>query len=281
MPDIHPASVVEPGSELADSVTVGPFCHLGPQVRIGPGTRLISHVTILGRTTLGAENTVWPYAALGGDPQDLKFEGEDSELVIGDHNDIREYVTIHKGTANDAGITRVGDHNLLMAHVHVGHDSVLCDHIVIANAVQLAGHVLVEDYASVGGASAIHHFVTIGSHAYIAGMTRVVQDVPPFMLVEGVPARIRGVNLVGLKRRGFDEQAENRCKDAWRRLFRNAHQNNGVGATAEALARLEADYPNDPCILALIVSLRHSAAGIYGRYREANRHDNRYANPVR
>ncbi len=281
MPEIHPSSVIERGAELADDVYVGPFCHVGPRVCVGPGTRLIGHVTVLGRTTMGEGNVVWPGAVIGGDPQDLKFDGEDSELVIGDHNDIRECVTIHKGTANDRGLTRIGDANLIMAYTHVGHDCVLGDHTVIANAVQLAGHIAIEDHASIGGATAIHHFVTIGSYAYVGGMTRIVQDVPPFMIVEGNPSRVRGVNVIGLKRHRFSQETEARLKDAWRKLYRNAHEQSGVGSTGAALAALEAAYPDDGHIAMLLDAVRRSAAGIHGRYREAHRADNRFTNPVR
>jgi len=280
MAEIHPTSVVEEGASLARDVEVGPFCHIGPGATIGPGTRLVSHVAIHGRTTLGAANTVWPFVTLGGDPQDLKFKGEDSELRIGDHNEIRECVTVHKGTAADNNITVVGSHNLIMNYAHIGHDCVLGDHVLITNAVQLAGHILVEDHAAVGGASAVHHFVTIGQYSYVGGMTRIVHDVPPFMFVEGNPSRVRGVNVVGLRRHTFPEATEEHLKDAWRRLYRRTSQAHGAGDSTAALAALETDYPDDWAIQALVDTVRRSAAGIYGRYREALRRDNRYYNPA-
>jgi UDP-N-acetylglucosamine acyltransferase len=281
MADIHPSAVIDEHAELADDVTIGPFCHVGANVAIGAGTTLMSHVAVHGRTTIGAGNTIWPFSTIGSDPQDLKYHGEDSELVIGDHNDIRECATIHRGTASDQNITRVGSHSLIMAYAHIGHDCILGDHVLITNAVQLAGHILVEDHAAIGGATAVHHFVSIGQYAYVGGMTRIVHDVPPFMFVEGNPARVRGVNVIGLRRHTFPEATEEHLKDAWRRLYKRTTQPNGVGESASALASLESDYPDDWCIRALIDAVRRSEAGVYGRYREALRQDNRYYNPVK
>ncbi|MEO1236425.1 MAG: acyl-ACP--UDP-N-acetylglucosamine O-acyltransferase [Planctomycetota bacterium] len=277
MPDLHPSAVVDPRAQLADDVRVGPFCVVGPKARLGAGTRLVSHVSIVGRTTLGENNTVWPHAVLGGDPQDLKFDGEDSQLVIGSHNEIRESVTIHKGTANDHGVTRVGDHNLVMAYAHLGHDGTVGNHCVIANAVQFAGHVVVEDHAVVGGATAVHHFVTLGQHCFLGGMTRVVADVPPFMVAEGNPAAIRRVNSTGLARRGFDADTVRHLKDAWKRLYGRRAQGH-AGQTASALEDLEDAYPHDACVLALVAHVRRSARGTFGRYRESLRGDDPQTN---
>ena len=280
MPDIHPLAYVDPKAILAEDVRVGPFCNVGPKAVLGPGTRLVSHVTIVGRTTLGENNTVWPQAVLGGDPQDLKFDGEDSQLIIGSHNEIRESVTIHKGTANDHGVTTVGDHNLIMAYAHLGHDCILGDHCVIANAVQFAGHVKVEDHVIIGGASAVHHFATLGQHAYIGGMTRCIHDMPPFMIAEGNPAVVRSVNSVGLTRRGFPPDTIAALKDAWKRLYR-ARNAGGAGQTAAALEALEDAYPHDACVLALVAQLRRTATGTHGRYREAQRKDRVWADRTR
>ncbi|MEM8738685.1 MAG: acyl-ACP--UDP-N-acetylglucosamine O-acyltransferase [Planctomycetota bacterium] len=280
MPDVHPSALVDPLAKLAEGVRVGPFCIVGPRVALGPGTRLVSHVSVLGRTTLGEHNTVWPHAVLGGDPQDLKFGGEDSQLVIGHHNEIREAVTIHKGTANDHGLTQVGDHNLIMAYAHVGHDGIIGNHCVIANAVQLAGHVLMEDHVVIGGASAVHHFVTLGKHAFIGGMTRVIADAPPFMIAEGNPAMIRRVNSVGLGRRGFDAGTIRHLKDAWKRLYRQTAEGR-AGRTAAALEDLEDAYPHDACIRDLVAHVRRSSSGTFGRYREALRSDDSRTNPAK
>lgn len=283
MSQIHPTAIVERGAELAEDVIVGPLCHVGPKVRIGAGTRLISHVTLLGRTTLGESNTIWPYTTLGGDPQDLKFKGEDSELIIGDRNEIRENVTIHKGTANDGNVTRIGNDNLLMVGCHVAHDCILGNHIILANAVQLAGHIVVEDHASIAGGSGVHHFITIGQYAYIGGLTRVIRDVPPFMVYEGNPARVRKVNTTLLERSKFPPEQIDRLKRAFRLLFGDgdSHGSRFVGHTAQALQTLDAQFPDDPCIQALLTSIRHSSDGLHGRYRESLRADNPHANPVK
>lgn len=305
MSNIHPTATIEPGATIADDAIVGPYCHVGPKVTIGAGTHLKSHVAVTGRTTLGEHNVVWPFAVLGGDPQDLKFKGEDSELVIGDHNQIRESVTIQKGTANDDNITRVGSHNLIMCYVHVGHDCIIGDHIVIANNVQLAGHILMEDHANIGGATAVHHFVTISEYAYVGGMTRIVADVPPYMLVEGNPSRVRRVNSTLLTRSGFDDETIDALKKAFRQLYHkeniggngqgnggngngtnggnggNAPAENTVGKSVEVLASLDIEYKDNKHIQHLVESIRRSQAGTHGRYREAHRKDNPFTNPVK
>jgi len=275
MPTIHSTSVVDDQAELADDVEVGPFCLVGPHVTIGPRTKLISHVAIHGRTQLGANNRIWTGAILGGDPQDLKYRGEETELVIGDDNQIRECVTIHLGTANGSGVTRIGSGNLLMAYVHVGHDSVIADHCIVANAVQLAGHIHLESHAAIGGASALHHFVTVGTSAYVAGMTRVVRDVPPYMVVEGNPARVRKVNTVGLARQNMPEAQINLLKKAHRTLY-NDQGDPHTDPQPARLEQLENAYPDNPHIAAVVNSLRRSADGVFGRYREALRQDNPY-----
>jgi UDP-N-acetylglucosamine acyltransferase len=281
MAQIHPTAVVETGAELAEDVVVGPFCHVGPKAVIGAGTRLLSHVAIHGRTTLGEANTVWPFVTLGGTPQDLKYKGEDSQLFIGNHNEVRENVTIHKGTDNDNGITIVGDHNLLMVGCHVGHDCILHDHIIMANSVLLAGHVEVKSHAAIGGAAALHHFVTVGEYAYVGGMTRIVADVPPFMLVEGNPARIRNVNKIKLLRYQFPEDQIAVLVGAFRRLFRHAENDQLPGRSNAVLAELEAEHSANPHIRLLVDAVRRSGEGIHGRYRETLRQDNTFTNPVR
>ncbi len=271
---IHPTSVVDEGANLAEDVHVGPHCYVGPHATLGRGCRLISHVAILGRTTLGEHNTLWPHATLGAQPQDLKYHGEETQLHIGNHNQFRENVTIHLGTENGGGVTRIGNDNLIMVAAHVAHDCCIGDHVVIANASLLAGHVHVQDHAVISGATAIQHYVTIGQYAYIAGMTRVVQDAPPFMVVEGNPARVRGVNTIGLERHRFDPQTVERLKEAHRRLYRGDEQPS-LAVMGEHIARLETDYPEDECLTLLTAFLKNMAGGFYGRYREAARADNR------
>ena len=272
---IHPSSVVDPKADLAHDVQVGPLCHIGRDVKIGPGTRLISHVVVLGPTEIGAANTIWPNATLGGDPQDLKYGGEPTRLVIGDHNQIRESVTMHRGTENDNGVTTIGNHNLFMAYVHVAHDCLIGNHVIIANGVALAGHISVEDFAAIGGETGVHHFVTIGQYAYIGGMCRLVTDVPPYMMVEGSPAKVRGINSIGLVRHGFSPETVDHLKDAYKRLFRNAAEGTGVGQMSENLIQIEKDYPDDPAIARLVCAIRKASAGVHGRYRESLRADDR------
>lgn len=276
MPKIHPTSVVDPKASIADDVEIGPLCHVGAKVTLGEGTRLVSHVVIIGRTTLGKNNTVWPQAVLGADPQDLKFKGEDSQLVIGDSNQIREAVTMQLGTENGGWYTRVGSHNLIMVGCHVAHDCEVGDHVVMANAVGLAGHVIVEDHASIGGAVGVHHFVTFGAHCFVGGMSRIVHDVPPFMIAEGDPAAVRAVNTIGLSRRGFSPQQLETLKSAHRRLFRAAG-GPADQSMQQRLADLEALHPDDKNIRQLVTSIRHSINGHNGRYRESLRKDPRVA----
>lgn len=281
MSEIHPTTVIEKGAKLADDVHIGPFCHIGPNVTLGSGTKIKSHVAIHGRTTIGKANTIWPSAVLGSDPQDLKYNGEDSQLVIGDNNDIRECATIHKGTAGDRSITTVGSNNLIMAYSHIGHDCIIDNHTIITNSVQLAGHIHIKDYAIIGGSSAVHHFVTIGKYAYIGGMTGITRDVPPFMFVKGNPPRVRGVNSIGLQRHGFDSTVQTHLKDAWRRLFKKSVEENAVLDSSQIIDSLEKDYPNDQAMQELITALRNSGIGVYGRYRETLRKSSRYQAPVR
>jgi UDP-N-acetylglucosamine acyltransferase len=280
MPTIHPTAIVERGARIADDAIIGPLCHVGPKATIGPGSRLISHVTILGRTTLGEHNVIWPYATLGGDPQDLKFKGEDSELILGDRNEIRENVTLHKGTHNGGNVTRIGNDNLLMVGCHVAHDCIIGNHCIIANAVQLAGHVFIEDHAAIAGASGVHHFVTIGQYAYIGGLTRVVHDVPPFLVVEGNPARVRKVNTTLLDRCRFPPEQVTRLKQAFRLLYGDG-ESRFVGRTSEVLRELDERHPDDRCIKSLTDAIRKSGLGVHGRFRESLRNDNPHANPVK
>jgi len=281
MPTVHPTAIIEKGATLGEGVTIGPFCHVGPSVTIGDGTELRSNVCVYGRTSIGRQCVVWPGAVLGGDPQDLKFAGEDSRLTIGDRNEIREHVTIHKGTDADTGLTSIGNDNLIMAYAHIAHDCVIGNHVIITNTVQLAGHVLIEDHAAVGGASAVHHFVTIGAYAFVAGMTRVVHDVPPFMFVEGNPAKARAVNSVAVQRHKLGTDALRALKHAWRLLYKNLAEGEGIGQTSAALAELKSTYPDQPQVQRVIASVERSTAGAYGRYRESLRRDEKLKNPVK
>ncbi|PSB03737.1 acyl-ACP--UDP-N-acetylglucosamine O-acyltransferase [Merismopedia glauca] len=217
---IHPTAVIHPGAQLDSTVEVGAYAVVGDRVTIGAGTTIGAHAVIEGPTEIGANNRIFPGAAIGLEPQDLKYKGALSLVKIGDGNCFREYVTINRAT--DVGeVTRVGSHNLLMAYVHVAHNCQIDDLVVIANAVAIAGHVHIESQAVIGGVSGIHQFVHIGRLAMIGGMTKIVRDVPPYMLVEGYPAQVRSLNLVGLKRAGFTSAELAQLKSAFRILYRS------------------------------------------------------------
>ena len=272
MTDIHPTSVVEPGAQIADDVSIGPFCCVGANVSIGAGTRLVSHVALTGHTRTGANNVIWPHTTLGGYPQDLGYGGEPTELLIGDNNVIRESVTMHVGSVKGGGVTRVGNNNFIMVGVHVAHDCQLGDHVVMANNILLAGHVQVQDHVVMGGASACHHFSTVGQYAFVSGLTRVLHDVPPYMIVDGNPARPRQINRVGLARGGFSAEQIKRLDKACRQLYRRHRAVDGPPPNMDQrLARLEEQFPDDPHVRNLVTAERNAMSGPHGRYQESFR----------
>ena len=218
---IHPSALVDPSARLGKDVSIGPFSVIGANVEIGDGTRIGPHVVIDGPTRIGRENHIYAFAALGGDPQDKKFHGERSELVIGDRNTIREFVTFNRGTADDAGITKIGDDNWLMAYVHIAHDCVVGNKTIFANASSLAGHVTVEDYVILGGFTLVHQFCKIGAHAFTSMGSVINRDVPPFVTVAGKYAEPHGINSEGLKRRGFGKERILSIKRAYRTLYKS------------------------------------------------------------
>jgi UDP-N-acetylglucosamine acyltransferase len=220
MAQIHPTALVDARAELAEDARIGPFSMIGPQVAIGAGTSIDSHVVITGRTRIGRNNRIYSFTTLGEIPQDKKYAGEPTELVIGDGNTIREFCSFNTGTVQGGGVTRVGSDNWIMAYVHVAHDCSVGDHTVLANLTQLAGHVEVGDWAVVGGMVGAHQFVRIGTHAMVGGGSSLLQDVPPFVLCRGNPAQPYGINVEGLQRRGFEEGALSALKRAYRSLFR-------------------------------------------------------------
>lgn len=203
MSQIHHTAQVHPKAQIAEGVAIGPYTIIGENVSLGKNTCISQHVTIDGHTTLGENNTVFPYAVLGTAPQDITYRNEPTQLVMGDNNTIREFVTVNRGTYKEQGQTRLGSHNLLMAYCHIAHDCVLGNHIIMANGVQLGGHVRIHDFAAFGGLVAVHHFVTVGQYAFVGGLARVIHDVPPYTIVEGHPARVRALNVIGLERHGF------------------------------------------------------------------------------
>jgi UDP-N-acetylglucosamine acyltransferase len=219
MPHIHPTAVIEPGARLAETVTIGPFCHVGPEVELGEQVVLLSHVVVAGRTSVGEGTRIFPFASIGHQPQDLKYKGEASGLVVGRNNVIREHVTMNPGTAGGGMVTKVGDGCLFMASAHVAHDCQIGDHVIMANNATLAGHVKVGDYAFFGGLSAAHQFVRVGQHAMIGGLTGVERDVIPYGSAMGDRARLIGLNIIGLQRRGFSREDIQALRTAYQVLF--------------------------------------------------------------
>ena len=216
---IHPSAVIAPGAELDHGVRVGPYAVIGRQVRIGRDSSIGPHSVIEGRTTIGCDNQIFQFASVGAIPQDKKYQGEDSRLTIGDRNTIREFATLNTGTTGGGLVTRVGNDNLFMVYSHVGHDCQIGNNVILANCATLAGHVLLEDYVGVGGLAAIHQFTRVGESAYLGGGAMVSLDVPPYCIAQGDRARLFGLNLIGLKRRGFGEEQLNAIKKAYRTLF--------------------------------------------------------------
>jgi UDP-N-acetylglucosamine acyltransferase len=218
---IHPTAIVAPGAKLAPGVEVGPFSVIGAKVEVGEGTWIGAHVVLDGRLRIGKANKIFHFASLGAPPQDKKYAGEDTGVEIGDNNTIREYVTINRGTALDAGVTRVGSENWIMAYVHFAHDCHIGSHTIFANACQLAGHVVVGDWAIFGATTLVHQFVHIGAHAFTGMGTYLPQDLPPYMSASGHMERPYGINSEGLKRRGFSAETITALKRAYRTLYRS------------------------------------------------------------
>jgi UDP-N-acetylglucosamine acyltransferase len=219
MAEIHPSAIVEPGAKLGEGVVVGPFSIVGSEVELGDNVSLVSHAVVTGRTKVGGHTRIYPFASIGHIPQDLKYQGESSELIIGEHCVIREYVTMNPGTKGGGLMTRVGNHCLFMIGAHVAHDCKVGDHVVMANNATLAGHVVLEDYVILGGLSAVHQFVRVGCHAMIGGMTGVENDVIPYGSVKGDRGRLSGLNIVGLRRRQFSREDIHALRNAYRLLF--------------------------------------------------------------
>ncbi|WP_026224477.1 acyl-ACP--UDP-N-acetylglucosamine O-acyltransferase [Methyloversatilis thermotolerans] len=217
---IHPGALVDPAARIGDNVEIGAFSIIGPNVEIGDGTKVHPHVVIQGHTRIGRDNVFHPFCSIGGDPQDKKYDGEPTRLIIGDRNTVREYATMNCGTVQDGGVTRVGDDNWIMAYVHVAHDCQVGSHTIMANNTALAGHVHVGDWAILGGFTGVHQFVRVGAHSFCGVHSSVLQDVPPYVLANGVPATPHGINAEGLRRRGFSNEAIMAIKRAYKTLYR-------------------------------------------------------------
>jgi UDP-N-acetylglucosamine acyltransferase len=253
---IDPLAIVDPSAKLAEDVTVGPWSLVGPGVEIGPGTTIESHVVVRGPTVIGANNHIFQFSSIGEATPDLKYRNEPTRLIIGDNNVIRENVTIHRGTIQDRGETSIGNNNLLMAYVHIGHDSVIGDHTILVNNTALAGHVHVGDWAILSGYTLVHQFCKIGAHSFSGMGTGIGKDVPAYVTVSGAPAGVRTINSEGLRRRGFSSEAISQLRRAFKILYRQ-------GLTIDiALQRLELMLGETPEIQIFIDSIRASERGI-------------------
>ncbi|MGE5546405.1 MAG: acyl-ACP--UDP-N-acetylglucosamine O-acyltransferase [Solirubrobacterales bacterium] len=254
MPQIHPTAIVDSKAELADSVVIGPFCVVGPHVRLDERVELLSHVVVEGRTTIGEGTRIFPFASIGHQPQDLKYHGEPSTLEIGRNNQVREYVTMQPGTEGGGMVTRVGDNCLFMASAHVAHDCILGNNVIMANNATLAGHVIVGECAFLGGLSAVHQFVRIGKHAMIGGMSGVEADVIPFGMVIGNRAHLNGLNIVGLKRRGFSREDIHTLRNAYRLLFAPE------GTLQERLADVAEQFSGNAGVMEIVDFIRSDSS---------------------
>jgi len=256
---------VDPRAQVDDDVEIGPFCVIGPDVRIGRGTRLLSHVTLMGRVTIGCHNRIYPNVVIGGEPQDVSYAGAATQVIVGSHNIIREGVTINRGSEKEQGVTSIGDYNFVMACCHIAHDCSLGNRIVMANASLLGGHVHIHDHASLSGGAAVHHYATIGSYSFVGGLSRVLHDVPPFMLVEGAPARPRCINIVALKRNDFPPEVINGLAEAHRLIYRAKV---GLDHAREILRGNELLAPQ---VNELLGFIQGQQEGRHGRKRELRR----------
>lgn len=253
---IHPQAIVDPAATIADDVEIGPWTLIGPDVEIGAGTRIESHVVIKGPTRIGEGNRIFQFATVGEECQDKKYAGEPTRLEIGDHNVIREGCTIHRGTVQDQGVTRIGSHNLLMAYAHVAHDCVVGNNVILANNAALAGHVHLGDHAILGGFTAVHQFCHIGAHVMCGAGTVVLKDIPAYVMASGNTAEPHGINLEGLKRRGFSKHALMVLRQAYKLIYRK-------GLTvAQALDELRVLQQSCEEVTPLIHSLENSSRGI-------------------
>ncbi|MEN1726830.1 MAG: acyl-ACP--UDP-N-acetylglucosamine O-acyltransferase [Pseudomonadota bacterium] len=253
---IHPTAIIEDRAQIAPDVEVGAYSLIGPEVSIGSGCKIGPHVVITGQTQIGSNNRFFQFSSIGEEPQDKKFEGEDSQLIIGDNNTFREYVTLNRGTADGGGVTRIGNDNWLMAYCHVAHDCQVGSNVIMANGATLAGHVIVGDWVIFAGYSGAHQFCRIGSHAFLGMYGGVNQDVPAYVMVSGQPPRPRGVNSEGLKRRGFSSDDIRHIRDAYRTIYRSGLKRD------EALAELRTRLPEQPAIGLMIESAEASERGL-------------------
>jgi UDP-N-acetylglucosamine acyltransferase len=255
MARIHSTAIIDPTAHIGQTTQVGPYCIVGAGVTLGEGCRLHNHVTIAGPTTIGDGNEFYPYTSIGQRSQDLKYETEPTYLEIGSNNCFREFVTIHRATSPNTA-TKIGNHGNYLAYAHVAHDCIVGDHVIFSNNGTLAGHVVVGDYAVIGGLSGVHQFCRIGAHAIIGGCTKIVQDVPPFMIADGNPAEIRGVNFVGLERRGFTPESIRELREAYKVVYRSNLN------TTQGLEALRSRFPDSELVVHLAEFIATSERGI-------------------
>ncbi|QSX32503.1 acyl-ACP--UDP-N-acetylglucosamine O-acyltransferase [Shewanella avicenniae] len=253
---IHETAIVHPDAQIGKNVTIGPWTYVGPDVVIGDDCWLGSHVVVKGPTVIGKGNKIFQFASVGEECQDKKYAGEATRLEIGDNNVIRESVTIHRGTVQDQGLTKIGSNNLLMAYVHVAHDCVVGNNVIMANNASIAGHCKVDDWAILGGMTGVHQFVHIGAHAFTAGASLILQDVPPFVMASGQAASPRGLNFEGMKRRGFSKESQQALRRAYKTLYRSSL------TVDEAVAALQDDIANDEQVKLFIDFVTSSQRGI-------------------
>ena len=254
---IHPSAIVSPLASIGKNVRIGPYCIIGANVELGDDCVLHSHVVLEGHSKFGRGNEFFPFAVIGGKTQDLKYIGDPTYLEVGDYNVFRENTTVHRSTHGDVP-TRIGSHNLMLCYSHVAHDCQLGDHIILSNSVGIAGHIVIEDHAIVSGLAAVHQFCRIGRHSIVGGLSKVVQDVPPFTIVDGNPASVRGLNLVGLQRRGFPEDDIRHLKSAYKKLFLKKDSNLGT-----SISSLKAHHAADtPQVAHLIDFIESSERGV-------------------
>lgn len=258
---------VHPGAQLEDGVVVGPYACVGDGVRLGSGTRVGAHAVVEGPTVIGRNNAIWNAASIGTAPQDVSYKGDPTRLEIGDDNTFREFVTVNRGTVKGGGLTSIGSGCMLMAYAHIAHDCRIGDGVVLANAVNLGGHVTLGDGVWSGGLVGVHHFVTVGRFAFLAGCSKFPRDVPPFCLCEGMPGKVRGLNTVGLRRRGMDQGVQRALHNAVKLIY-----NSGL-SVSHGIERAEAEVEMLPEVMELIAAIRASQAGVKGRAAEARRAD--------
>lgn len=253
---IHPSAYVHPKAELGADVEIGAFAMVGEQVKLGRGTRLLSHAVVEGNTQIGEENEIGSFSVIGGKPQDLKYKGEPTQLIIGDRNLFRENVTVNTGTVTGGGVTRIGSDCLIMAYCHVAHDCTIGDRVIMANYTGLSGHVTIEDWVILSGMCGVTQFLRVGKHAFVGGMTGVRKDVAPYVITVGDPSEVRGLNLVGLRRRGFEGERMKAVMEAYKIYFEQKLEKD------QALAELERRFPDQADVRYFIDFIRKSENGI-------------------